>query len=79
MVLSMFNQLQLQLRCHRSHIEEVVLSRLDKVTSWPCRECGDTIDLTAEPYATTLRQQRELATELDKQASQKGQVVEWLD
>jgi hypothetical protein len=32
MVLSMFNKLLVQVRCESGHVEEVVLSRLDKFT-----------------------------------------------
>jgi len=58
MVLSMFNQLLVQVRCERGHVEEIVLSRLENITSWPCGRCGHPIDLSAEPYATALREQR---------------------
>ena len=61
MALSTFNQPLVQIRCQGGHVEEVVLSRLENVTRWRCRRCGGSINLGAEPYATLLREQREIA------------------
>lgn len=79
MVLSMLDQLMVQVRCERGHIEPIVIGRLINRTSFSCDRCGAPVDLTAEPLATALREQWELATELDKKSRQEGQIVKRAD
>jgi hypothetical protein len=79
MVMSMLDQLMVEVRCQRGHIDKIVVGRLEGRTSFPCDHCGVSIDLTSEPLATALREQRELASELDKKARQAGQIVKRAD
>ena len=78
MVLSMFNQKFFYFRCKCSEVEEIVLSRLDNRAAWVCRRCGYSTDLAVEPYRTALEKERDIASEIDKQARQEGQKVERL-
>ena len=66
---------RLSLPMRPSH--EHILSNLDGITSITCHVCTRVTDLGAEPF-TDLRfaDLRELATELDKQSRQRGEVIE---
>ena len=79
MTLSMFNQLLFEFRCQCGHIEKIVLSRLDDVTRWTCESCGHSTDVSAEPYRTTIEKLRDTASEIDKQARQRGENIERID
>ena len=79
MVLSLLDQLVVEVCCERGHVDKIVIGRLEGRTSFPCDHCRIPIDLTAEPLAAALREQRELASELDKKARQEGQIVKRAD
>jgi transcription elongation factor Elf1 len=79
-VLSTFNQLLYGFTCpHCGHLEPIVISRLDKVTEWSCEKCRQSTDLSAEPHKSEIERQRDVASEIDKQARGRGQTVQRLD
>jgi hypothetical protein len=71
MVLSMFDQRWFRLVCDH----QVVLGRLDKAVTWTCETCGRITDLRKEPHRSDLAQDRDTASEIDKQARARGQKV----
>jgi hypothetical protein len=80
MVLSMFNQIALSFTCPKcKHVEGIVISRLDKITEWPCEHCRELTDLSKEPYASEIAQKRDNASESDKQQRQAGKTIEHWD
>ena len=76
MTLSMFDQQLFKLDCKCGKVTEEVLSNLDRVDSFSCPVCGHTVDLKTEPYRSVLKDLRRIATELDKQARQRGETIE---
>lgn len=79
MALSRFNELTFRFACpHCTHEEAIVLSRLDHVEEWTCEACGRRTDLRKEPYRSELAGQRDIASESDKQAMQRGEKRERL-
>ena len=80
MVLSKFSQMTYRFTCpHCGHVEAIVLSRLDGVTEWKCEACPGLTDFRKEPHKSEIDQQRDTASESDKQARQRGQNVTPLD
>ena len=80
MVLSMFNQMLFRFCCPGcGHREEIVISRLDHVSDWPCERCNLHTDLGKEPYHSEIEQLRDTASEIDKQALQAGKTIERQD
>ena len=79
-VLSMFNQILYPFTCpHCGHVENVVISRLDNVTDWPCGECARTTNLQTEPHTSAIADRRDTASEIDNQELQRGKNVERRD
>ncbi len=79
MALSMFDKQLFEFACKCGEVEPIVLGRLDNVSAWTCRLCGSVTNLDAEPYRSGLADLREVATELDKQARQRGEVIKRID
>ena len=80
MVLSMFNRIPFRFTCPKcKRLEEIVISRLDNVTEWPCEYCEERTDLTKEPYASEIERLRRTASESDKWTRQRGETVERRD
>lgn len=77
-MLSWFDQHLFEFECPGPECGKVtkeVLSNLDNMRRFACSHCGLTVDLEAEPYRGALSELRRVATELDKQARQRGEVV----
>ena len=80
-VISWFDQLHVPLHCESLKCgkrTEIILSRLVGKTSFPCEFCGATIKLNVEPYAWLVEKMVDTASELDKQARQRGELVKRL-
>ena len=54
----------------------VTLSYFDNFPTYQCPGCGLVTDSREEPYRTFLADLQEIASELDKQARQRGEVIE---
>jgi hypothetical protein len=76
MVLSMFDQQLFEFTCQCGKVSEEVLGRLDHIDTLTCPVCGHVADLHSEPYRSMLADLREIASELDKQASERGKIIE---
>jgi hypothetical protein len=79
MTISMFDQYTLKVTCRRGHVSEETIGRFEGIDTAICSRCGAFTDLRNEPYGTTIRQLRERATELDKLARERGEIIERLD
>jgi hypothetical protein len=78
MVVSKLDQYPMKLACHCSQITNVTIGYFDSAPTFTCPVCGTVTDTRDEPYRSFLIDWRELATELDKHATQRGEVVERL-
>jgi hypothetical protein len=76
MALSMFDQLLMQLACKCSKRPAVAIAYFDSVPTFICPICGTVTDAREEPHRTLLSELRYLATELDTQTRESGEVVE---
>lgn len=76
MAISMFDQYPMQLACKCREPSNVTIGYFDSVPTFTCPHCGLVTDTREEPYRKFLADLRELATELDKQARQRGKVIE---
>jgi len=79
MAISMFDQYTFKIACQNGHVTEETIGRFEDIDTATCSRCGAVIDLRGESYGTTIRDLRDLATELDKQARERGEIVERLD
>ena len=77
-MITFFQKLIFDLRCECGKVTETVLANLNGMASLTCPRCGTLINLTAEPHKTALDDLRRTASELDKQARQRGKTVERL-
>ncbi|MGD0533074.1 MAG: hypothetical protein ABSA62_12630 [Methyloceanibacter sp.] len=72
----MFDEQLFEFRCKCGKVSHEVVGRLDNIDTITCPVCSHVTDLRAEPYRSRLADVRELASELDKQARQRGEIVE---
>lgn len=79
MVLSVFDQKLFQFQCQCGHVSEEVLGRFDGIDTLTCPLCEHITSLQDEPYRSVLADLREVATELDKQARERGEIVKRAD
>jgi len=79
MSISIFDQYTFKITCQSGHVAEETIGRFEGIDTAICSRCGAVTDLRSEPYGTTIRELRELATELDKQARERGEIIERLD
>jgi hypothetical protein len=71
MVLSMLDRFQFELGCGH----ELVLGRLNELKTWNCEQCGQSTDLTAEPFKTALYHMIRVAHGIDSKERQIGNTV----
>jgi hypothetical protein len=71
MTISMLDQMMFNLSCGH----EVVLGRMANMESWACEACGNTTDLTAEPFKSRLARDLDTAMQIDVQKLQKGNTI----
>lgn len=76
MVLSKFNQMLFEFACECGEVTKEVLSNLDGVATHRCPACRAVTDIEADPWRTNLADLRDIASELDKQAVQRGEILE---
>jgi transcription elongation factor Elf1 len=80
MVRTMFQQMLFRFTCKKcGHCEDIVICRLEGVSAWPCEACGDQTDVTKDPYKSEIATIKDTASEIDKQAQQRGQLIEWIE
>jgi hypothetical protein len=64
MTISMLDQMMFNLSCGH----EVVLGRMANMESWACEACGNTTDLTAEPFKSRLAHDLDTAMQIDSRS-----------
>ncbi len=79
MAISRFDQYTFKIICQRGHVSEETIGRFEGIDTAICSRCGAVTDLRDEPYGTTIRELRELATVLDKHARERGEIIERFD
>jgi transcription elongation factor Elf1 len=76
MAISRFDQYTFKITCQCGHVSVETIGRFEGIGTATCSRCGAVIDLRSEPYGSTIRKLQELATELDKQARERGEIIE---
>jgi hypothetical protein len=73
--ISMLDQMLFPLACGH----DVVLGRLAHSKTWTCETCGQSTDLSADPYKTALERDLDAANQIDAQVRARGEIIERLD
>ena len=75
MTISMLDQMLFPLACGH----DVVLGRLARCKKWTCETCGQSTDLSADPYKTALERDLDTASRIDAQVRARGGTIDRLD
>ncbi len=76
MVISKFDQMLFEFVCQCGEVTEEMLSNLDGKDVFACPACDFVADLKSDPWRAYLMSLRDTASEIDKQAMQRGEVIE---
>src|SRR5262245_18220922 len=68
---TMLDQKLFPLACGHS----LVVGRLNNADTWECEYCRTVTDLRVEPYKSRLAQDRDIASEIDKQERSRGKTI----